>query len=32
MADDLAAYSDETVGLVKTLLRVQSTVVKLPND
>lgn len=28
--DDMAAYSDETVGLVKTLLRVQNNIVHIP--
>ena len=29
--DDIGSYADETVGLVKTLLRVQNTIVTIPN-
>ena len=28
--DDIGSYADETVGLVKTLLRVQNTIVTIP--
>ena len=30
-ADDMASYSDEATGLVKTLLRVQNNIVPIPN-
>ena len=29
--DDMGSYQDETVGLVKTLLRIQNNIVTIPN-